>query len=109
MVTGSVEIIIIQGDTCQRNISVSGIQAGNIQAVYVSCGTLNICKNLPYDSETGKYNFILTPEETALLTPITTNYDITIEFTDQNVKTASYRGPLIVLPKNNKVRCVEND
>lgn len=109
MVTGNVEIKIIQGDYYQKNVSVKNVDSTLIEGVYFSCDKLNICKKLEYDNDIEKYKFILTPQETSELKPIICDYDITIKFTDDKIKTPSYRGSVVVLPKTNEVRCLTND
>lgn len=97
------EIVIIQGDTCQKNVSISGVMLSNIDSVYFSCAKLNITKQLEYDETISKFVFYLTPEETSSLKPIVTDFDITVKFNTSTIKTGVYRGKIMVLEKNNSV------
>lgn len=97
------DIIIIQGDTYQKNVSIEGVYLDSIEGVYFSCGKLKLSKKLPYDSTIGRFTLILTSEETTALKPIVTDYDITVKFFDSKIRTGLYRGKLIVSEKNNPV------
>ena len=97
------DIVIIKGDTCQRNITVKGVDHNIIDTVYFTCSKLNISQELEYDSTIQKFIFYLSPETTATFKHITTDYDITIKFFDDSIKTVVYRGKMIVVDKNNPI------
>lgn len=97
------EIIIIQGDTYQKNVAVNGVMRDQIQAVYFSCAKLNVTKELPFDPTIMKYVLRFTPEETASFKHIVTDFDITVKLAETVVKTGVYRGKLMILEKNNSV------
>ena len=99
------DIIIIQGDTYQKNVSITaaGIFLSAIESVYFSCGKLNLTKQLEYDQSVKCWVLLLTSQETESLKLIETDYDITIKFFDDKIRTALYRGKLKVLDKNNPV------
>lgn len=100
MIKGQKQIKVIQGDSYQLNVSVTNA-SGTIDHIVVSSKKLNIKKTLTFDSESNKYIFNLTAEETAEFPVITTDYDLTIFFTDENVQTIAYRAEIVVLPKTN--------
>ena len=100
MIKGQKQIKVIQGDSYQLNVSVTNA-SGTINHIVVSSKKLNIKKILTFDSESNKYIFNLTAEETAEFPVITTDYDLTIFFTDENVQTIAYRAEIVVLPKTN--------
>ena len=102
-------ITIIRGDTCQKNVSITGVETSLIDSVYFSCNDLEIDKALTYDNTIGKWIFRLEPNETSLLKKITSDFDITVKFTDDSISTLIYRGTIRVLPKNNKVGELSNE
>lgn len=101
-------IEIIQGDTLQKNVLISGVSETQISKVYFSCKKIEIEKELTYDSEIERYVLRIESDETKELEPITTDYDLTIKFTDDDVSTVLYRGILKVLPKVNEVGDLTN-
>lgn len=103
MVIGKKEIEVVQGDTFQRNVHVKNMSTDLIGSIKFSCNKLGINKNLIYDSDNDKYILILTSEETKSLEVGIADYDLTIIFTDDSVKTVSYRSLVRILPKTNKV------
>lgn len=109
MVKGNVEIKIIKGDYYQKNVLVENVPLPLIEGVYFSCYKLNICQKLEYDNDIQRFKFVLQPSETKELNDIRTDYDITIKFNDEKIKTASYRGSIVVLPKTNEVGCLNNE
>ena len=109
MVTGKVEIQIIQGDSYQKNVLISKVDLALIEGVYFSCSKLNIEKKLDYDRDIERYVFALTSNETKDLPPIYTDYDITVKFNDDKIKTVSYRGSFSVLLKTNKVGGIDDE
>ena len=100
MIKGQKQIKVIQGDSYQLNVSIENITSA-IDHVVVSCGKLEIKKTLNFDSETNKYIFSLTPDETAILKTGTYDYDLTVFFADEKVQTIAYRSDIVVLPKTN--------
>ena len=109
MITGKVDIQIIQGDTYQKNVLIENVDLSLIEGVYFSCSKLDITQKLEYDNNIERYVFILTADETKDLTPIYTDYDITIKFTDDKIKTVSYRGGFCVLPKTNEIGVIDDE
>lgn len=103
MVEGSKGIVVVQGDSYQKNLIVEDIDPITIDAIYISSRDLKISKQLVYDGDTHKYVFTLSPQETENLQSMSTTFDITIYFADGNVKTISYKARIEVLPKINKV------
>lgn len=108
MVKGNAEIMVIQGDSYEKNVVVKNANLFSIRNIYITCDKLGICQDLQYNDEIGKWVFYLSAEQTAQLREITTDYDITIVFTDTKVKTVSYEALFTVLAKTNKVRGVAN-
>ncbi len=107
MVKGNAEIRIIQGDSYQKNVIIENVEPSLIVAVYFSSNKLNVCKQLDYDSENNKYKLFLTRQETALFEKGVYDYDITIKFERDVVRTIPYRTSLTILPKVNKVGCID--
>ncbi len=103
MVKGKKEITIIQGDSYQKNVKILNVDHALIDKVIMSCIKLNINKELTYDSENDKYVFYLSPEETSTYDEIITNYDFTIKFKDDNVKTVCYKSMIRVMSKSNSL------
>lgn len=107
MVKGKAEIKIIQGDSYQKNIIIENVDKQYISNVYISCDKLNICKELEYINETNKFRLYITRQETESFEKGLYDYDITIKFVQDVVKTIPYRASFVVLPKINKVGCLE--
>lgn len=103
------DIVIIQGDTSQTNVTIEGVTSDTIKDVYFSCGKLYLSRKLTYDSELDKYVLLFTSAETAEFKPITANFDITIHMFDGTVITGLYRGKIIVTDKNNPVEVYSDD
>lgn len=97
------DIVIIQGDTSQTNVTIEGVDHEAIQEVYFSCGKLGLSKQLSYDSESGIYILLFTSEETSSFKPIVTNFDITLKLFNDEIITGLYQGRIIVSDKNNPV------
>lgn len=104
MVEGNREIVVIQGDTYQKNVIVEGVDPINIEAIYISCKDLGINQELTLDENSGKYVFIMSADETMKLQSMITTFDITVYFIEGKVKTVSYMARVNVLPKVNKVK-----
>lgn len=109
MVKGNPRIELVKGDYYQKNIIIKGIEPEDIDNIYISCKNLNICKTCEYDLTIEKYYFSFSPEETSNFEEGLTNYDITFKFKDDKIKTITYCSSFNVLPKINKVRCLNND
>lgn len=107
MVKGKAEIKLISGDSYQKNIIIENVEHSYIEGVYISSEKLGLCKQLEYVSETNKYRFFLERQETAEFEKGVYDYDITIKFIQDVVKTVPYRASFIVYPKINKVGCME--
>ena len=107
MIKGKAEIRLICGDSYQKNIIIENVDKSMIEDVYFSCEKLHICQKLEYISETNKFRFFLSREETKVLEKGVYDYDITIKFVNNIVKTIPYRYLFVVLPKINKVGCME--
>ena len=103
------DIVIIQGDTSQTNVTIEGVTSDTIKDVYFSCGKLDLSRKLTYDSELDKYVLLFISAETAEFKPITANFDITIHMFDGTVITGLYRGKIIVTDKNNPVEVYSDD
>jgi len=97
------DIVIIQGDTYQKNVLIEGVLLDAIEAVYFSCGKLGITKQLEFDHSLQRFVLKFTHDETTLLKPIVTDYDITVKLFGNNIRTGLHRGKLFVLDKNNPV------
>lgn len=95
------ELIIVQGDTCNTSLAITGDGADTIEEAFFSCSKLNLTQKLPYDEESGTYILYLSQDQTKSFKPIITNFDITTKLKDNMIKTIIYRGKLIVLEKNN--------
>ena len=108
MVKGKAEIRIIQGDSYAKNIIIENVDNSLIVAVYFSSARLNVSKQLDYDSENGKHKLFLTRQETANFEKGVYDYDITIKFERDVVRTIPYRTALTILPKVNKVGVLSN-
>lgn len=103
MIKGKKEIVIIQGDSYQKKVKIINVDNSLIDSVIMSCEKLNINKELTYDSEKQEYVFYLSPEETSAYQENLANYDFTIKFKDDNIKTICYNSMIRVMPKNNAV------
>lgn len=97
------DMVIIQGDTYQKNVTIDGVFLSTIEGVYFSCGKLGISKKLSFDESTNRFVLLLKSNETSEFKPIVTDYDITVKFFDDSIRTGLYRGRLIVAEKNNAV------
>ena len=98
------DIVIVQGDTLQKNVSITGIESMSvIEGVYFSCNRLNLSKKLDFDASTNKFLLVISSAETEDFKAIVTDYDVTVKFFDEKIKTALYRGTLTVLEKTNPV------
>ena len=98
------DIVIIQGDTCQKNVFIEGLEdLSSIDSVYFSCSKLQLERELTYDQDIKAYVLLITADETSKLKPMTTDFDITVKIGSSIIKTGLYRGKLYVLDKNNPV------
>ena len=97
------DIVIIQGDTYEKHVSIDGVFLSAIESVYFSCGKLNITKQLNYDGSINRFVLTLSSDETKTFKPVVTDYDITVKLNGDKVTTGLYRGKLIVAEKNNPI------
>ncbi len=97
------ELIVVQGDTCNTSLTISGAGADTIEEAFFSCSKLNLIQKLPYDEESCTYILYLSQDQTKNFKPIITNFDITAKIKGNMIKTIIYRGKLTVLEKNNPV------
>lgn len=104
MIIGNTSIEIIQGDSYQRNITFSGSLSDFISSVFITCQGLGLCKSLQKQEE--KYIFYLSSEETSSLQEYYGSYDLTVTFIDNKIKTLCYNATIKILPKINKVECI---
>ena len=96
------KISIIQGDGYEAKLRFSGIpDVRAIKRVTFSCNFLNLCKEVEYDEEEGAFILRFTPRETSSLTPCVTDFDITVEFDNENVQTPIYRKSITIQRKVN--------
>ena len=103
MISKKYTIEIIQGDTIEKNVVISGVDNSDIEKVYFTSEKLNIEKELPFDDVSEKWLLRLESSETKDYEETTTDFDITVKFVDSDILTGIYRGLLKVLPKTNKV------
>lgn len=103
------DIVIIQGDTCQKNVFIEGLEdLSSINSVYFSCSKLEMERELTYDQDIEAYVLLITSDETSAFKPMVTDFDITVKIGTSVIKTGLYRGKLVILDKNNPVE-VYND
>lgn len=101
------KIQIIQGDSYTLEVDFEGIIIDLIDSIYFTCNELSICKQLEKDIENNLFRLSIDKNETKEYSNGVYNYDLTIKFVDNNVKTVQYRSILVILEKNNKVVCYE--
>lgn len=101
------KIQIIQGDSYALEVDFEGIIIDLIDSIHFTCNELSICKQLEKDIENNLFRLYIDKEETKEYSNGVYNYDLTIKFVDNNVKTVQYRSILVILEKNNKVVCYE--
>lgn len=99
----NLSITIIKGDTCQKNVTIKTGKLRIIDSVYFSSEKLGFSQKLRYDEDIGKYIFYLSPQETSEMNTYYGDFDITIKFSDNDIRTALYRGYIEVLEKTNVV------
>lgn len=100
-IIGNSNIEIIQGDSYQLNITLEGVEVDTIQNIYFSSQALEISKELIKKTNSFALNF--SPEETNKFKKGYYDYDLTIKFMDDNIKTIIYRSNISILPKTNGV------
>jgi tRNA splicing endonuclease len=96
------EIKIIKGDSLDLTLTIENIELELIEHVYFSSRNL-LTREFLWDEPTEKYRLRIAAEETEEFPVGRASYDITIMFIDEGVRTAKYKGPLIVHPKDNRV------
>lgn len=105
MTEGNSTITIIQGDSYDRTITIEGIDTELIKEVYISCSELNLCKQL-IKSPDGSFTFSLSSEETKGFKEFYGNYDLTVKFNNNKIKTLLYKSFIKILAKTNGITCV---
>lgn len=100
---GNPSITIIQGDSYTNEVSIDGIEREFIEGVYFSCSYLSLSIKLDYDDKNDLFLLSLTPEDTKKLKVCRCNYDITIKFTENTIKTLYHNAPLQIKKKTNEV------
>jgi hypothetical protein len=103
---GNASITLIQGDTYSREIEIKNVDLELIEGIYFSCEKLGVCKKLNFNSEEKIFELKLTSLETQSFPKINTNFDLTIVFIDNTVKTIQHCESLVVIEKRNKVDCL---
>jgi hypothetical protein len=108
IISGTPDIIIIQGDNYQKKIYFTNFDINLVDSVFFSCKVLNLSKKL--DKINTEY-FLLsfTSEETEKFAPLKGNYDITVVFTDSKTKTVLYNSFIEILPKINTIQEDSNE
>ena len=101
------EISIIQGDSYEATLEISGLtNVSIVDKCVFSSSYLGICKELNLSSsDEAKYILSFTAEETSKMEPSISDFDITIFFTDDSVATVIYQGKIKIFNKKNKVMC----
>lgn len=102
MCNNTIELEIIQGDSFELYLSIADVDYTDIKDIYFTSAELHI--NTKFELKNGDYILNIPAELTSTLLPvISTDYDITVYFTDNKVKTVKYRGKIKVYEKTNKV------
>ena len=96
------KIELIVGDTLNRLFVVSGENVEYIQNVYFICKDLGISQELQFIGE-NEWLLNIDKSITANFEPMTTDYDIKINFTNNMLETVSYQAPLEILENKNKL------
>ena len=104
-IQGNPKISIIQGDSYTNEIEFEGIELELIENIFFTCGKLSICKKLEKDLENNLFIFHLNSKDTINFEVGTYDYDLTIQFIDNQYKTIQYQSIISILEKNNKVIC----
>lgn len=103
-IIGNSNIEIIKGDTYQLNITLEGVELKTISNIYFSSKSLDITKELV--KQQNEFKLILEPNETIKFKIGSFDYDLTIKFVDDKIKTIIYRSFISILPKINEVNIV---
>lgn len=104
---GNPKISIIQGDSYTREISFKGIDIELIDKIYFSSCGLNICKGLNKDIDNKLFVLHLTSNETSNFNVGVFDFDLTVKFTNKDIKTIQYKSIISILEKCNMVMCDE--
>jgi len=99
---------IVQGDSYKAKVKIknadgTAVDRQYISHIYFTSKSLNLQKEITYDTEMQDYILSITPTETASFKPEEHSFDLTIYFTEQSIKTATYEGQILVLEKHNEV------
>lgn len=103
MITGPKEIVILQGDYYRKTVHFNNIEPELISNVNITCKSCGLSKDLSYDSENKRYIFELSSDETTIMEPAISTYDLTVTFTGDKIKTVCYNAGFKVLKKTNKL------
>lgn len=104
---GNPKISIVQGDSYTREISFKGIELNLIEKIYFSSCGLNFCKELSKDIYNNVFVLYLSANDTSNFNVGTHDFDLTVQFTNKDVKTIQYKSIISILEKCNKVICYE--
>lgn len=99
---GNTYLEVIQGDTLMLTIRLENIDLSTIDKIYFSCSDLNLIEEFE-KNEDDSYKLVVGSNVTKSFIPSTYNYDITINFSDNRVKTIEYCGEINILKKTNTV------
>lgn len=104
MITGIPSQIIVQGQTYTLNLNFNEEDANSIDKIWFTSAKLGICKQMTKDGNS--FTFVLSYEETAQLQPISTTFNITAQFVDENrTRDMATNISLVVERNENPVTC----
>lgn len=106
-IQGNPKITIVQGDSYTREILFEQLYYDLIESVFFSSNKLAVCKKLLKDETNNIFVLHLESNETKNYPIGTYDYDLTIKFINEDIKTAQYQSIISILEKNNKVICYE--
>lgn len=94
---------LIAGDQFTLNVEIEGVPRELIKTVWFTSKDLALQNELYPPDEENRWVLSLPSEKTRALSPGAALFDITVEFTDRNERTAVYNGTLIIEEKINEV------
>lgn len=99
---------IVQGDSYKAKVIIKNadgtvVDRNLIDKIYFTSKSLNVQKQITYDTDLSNYILSLTPAETKLFKPEEHSFDLTIIFTSESIKTVTYEGVILVLAKHNEI------
>ena len=106
-IQGNPKIVIVQGDSYTREIEFEGVTLDFIENVYFTSNKLSLCKTLFKDTENNVFILVIKHEESKNFPIGTFDFDLTVKFMNDNIKTIQYRSIISILEKNNVVICNE--